>query len=107
MMAGLYLWRGQYFSSQAAVADAAGVSRRTVAYHLDRYGHVEFVGQWKHGGNKSNVRPVSVLGIEFESQQALADFCNVTRQSACLWVRRGMVSHMEQRVRQAMKARAA
>lgn len=67
--AGRYLWRGQLYIGQDAVAEAAGCHRSTVTYHLNKYGNLDRlgVGRGKHEGHKARCRPMRVGGQYFAS----------------------------------------
>ena len=74
---GVYLWRGQTYIGQAAVARAAGVKLHTVTSHLTRYGNLDRLGEgvrcnWPKDGRGARRVPVTRFDRTWGSMTDLA-----------------------------------
>ena len=89
---GFYDWNGRTFHGQQAVADAAGVSRSVVGWHLEKHGHLDLLGKGRgrHGSHKSNKsRPLLVGPHGFPSVSAFERAAGLGKGVAARWLRMG------------------
>ena len=56
-----YLWNGQIYETQSEVAEAARCCRATIINHLNRYGHLENIGNLNAGMPPKTDRNNAVL----------------------------------------------
>lgn len=76
------------YPSQADARRSIGVSKTTIAYHLDTYGDLRRVGMGKvRSGNQSAAKPIVVMGHEFPSRIAAARALGISRTRFFLWLR--------------------
>ena len=87
-----YRWQGRNYLGLKAVAEAAGVTQRTVSHHLTKHGSLDRLGQGpgRYPGSGDNLRRTRSKPIAgFPSIRAFADHVGVARQTAELWIREG------------------
>lgn len=94
MSPGVYLWRGQTYIGQVAVAAAAGVQPHTVSALLNRHGNLDQLGAGRgnHRSNRKggqNAVPVARFGRAWPSQAALAAELGVSPSTVQRWVATG------------------
>lgn len=84
-----YIWRGQTYFGMRTVARAAGVTSSTVAYHLGRHGHLDFLGEGSGSarGKVALAKPVSLCGRHWPSIAAFAADLGVHYRTAFVWLR--------------------
>lgn len=74
--------RGQHYPSIKAAAAAHGRTQRQALRHLDRYGHLDYLGLpvgWTRPDARKRVKLVG--GLEFESLTAAAEALGVDRKT--------------------------
>lgn len=80
---GVYLWRGQTYIGQRAVAEAAGVAECTVSYHLITNGHLDRLGTGRGGrGKLPTVKPFHMAGRSWPSIAAFARSVGMSQKTA-------------------------
>lgn len=85
--AGIYLWRGREYVGMRAVAQAAGVTKSTVLYHLVTYGHLDRLGTGQRRRKPQNAaRTVVAHGRLWPSRVALARELGVSPPTASRWL---------------------
>ena len=86
---GVYLWRGQTYIGQKAVAEAAGITQTTVSYHLNTHGHLDLLGTGTERSKQSNKRPLSVGPREYSSISEFAREVGLPWSTAHKWASTG------------------
>ncbi len=89
MRSGIYLWRGQTYIGQKAVADAAGVTETTVSHHLNTHGHLDFLGTGSVRQGQRNKRPITVGPREYASISEFARAAGLPWSTAHKWASTG------------------
>lgn len=94
MKPGIYLWRGQTYIGQEAVAVAAGVTPHTVSAILNKHGSLDQlgVGRGNHRGSRRgghNKRPVEKFGRSWPSQKSLAAYIGRHASAVQRWLAKG------------------
>ena len=90
-----YLWRGQTYLGQEAVAAAAGRAQNTVSSHLRRYGNLDRLGVGSGGSKPGQLdpailgHPVRKFGRCWPSQRALARDAGRALTTVRGWLRHG------------------
>lgn len=108
----VYIWRGQTYIGQEAVAAAAGVAPQTVADHLRVHGNLDRLGtgRGRHGNHASPAaKPLTVGPCSYPSIAAFALSVGVRPKAAQRWVRDGRADRLmaAQMAADARKAAAA
>ena len=81
--------KGKRYPSQAAAARALGVSERTIAYHLERYGHLDNLGKKMRRPDRETGKPVCIGTRSWPSRAAFGRYVGVTPDAARNWFERG------------------
>lgn len=85
---GVYIWRGKTYFGIRAVARAHGVSRKTVAYHLDTHGDLSRLGRGKaRPGCQNAAKRTAIFGREFPSRVAAARHFGISISQFNRWTR--------------------
>lgn len=92
--AGIYLWRGREYVGMRAVAQAAGVTKAAVRYHLETHGNLDRLGAGPSrkdcpGWRSGNFSPVDKFGRRWPSQRALAREIGRPEATVSWWLRLG------------------
>lgn len=91
---GVYLWRGREYHGMRAVAEAAGVTKSAVRYHLETHGNLDRLGAGQSrkgypGWRSGNFAPVHKFGRYWPSQRALAREVGRPEGTVSWWIREG------------------
>ena len=94
---GVYLWRGQTYVGQRAVAEAAGVAEGTVSSHLRAHGHLGRLGlgRGRHGNScPPRTIPIRIAGRSWPSITAFAKAVGMSPRTAMKAARAGHVDRL-------------
>jgi hypothetical protein len=73
--------RGRNYESAQNAARYTGVHPATVTRHLNRYGHLEYLGRKAPRERLDRCKPVTLFGIKFKSISAAAEALGVDRKT--------------------------